>query len=193
MVKKNNGADMRIKTLSIALLIASRLFAGENGFYGGLDIEYLKLNATVTSGANTYKGHESGPAYTFKAGYYFNDNSRLYAFYQYVDTDVSSASLKQYGAGYDYMIGENAFKPFIGILAGQINSKVDNTLDKFDISGNFVGAQAGISYALNTNWSVEGGYRYLDYSNVDGLESVDNVNVESDSAQSWFAGLNFKF
>lgn len=37
MIKKNNGDDMRIKTLSIALLIASGLFAGENGLYIGID------------------------------------------------------------------------------------------------------------------------------------------------------------
>ena len=193
MIKKNNGDEMRIQLMGIALLITSSLLAGQSGPYIGIDAGNLKLNATVTSGANTYKGYESDPAYTLKAGYSFNDNNRLYTFYQYVDTDVSSASLKQYGIGYDYLIGESTFKPFIGILAGRINTKVDNTSDKFDISGNFVGVQAGLSYSLNTNLSVEGGYRYLDYSNVDGLESVDNVNVESDSAQSWFAGITYKF
>lgn len=182
-----------MKKMAMLVLLASGLTAAENGFYGGFDMGDLKVNATVTSGVNTYKGHEADPAYTFKAGYYFNENNRIYAFYQYVDPDASGVTFKEYGAGYDYMIGESALKPFIGILGGRLNTKADNTLDKFDISGNFVGAQAGISYAVNTNLSIEGGYRYLNYSNTDGLESVDNVNIESDSAQSWFAGLSFKF
>lgn len=174
-------------------LMATGLIAGDGGLYIGMDIGDVKVNSTVTSGANTYKGHVSDPAYTFKGGYYLNENNRVYAFYQYVNPEAATASFAQYGAGYDYLIGDKVLKPFIGVFVGRVDSKVNNSTDNFDISGNLIGVQAGLSYTINANLSVEGGYRHFDYSNADGLESVDTVNVEADSAQNWYAGLNYKF
>lgn len=182
-----------MKKIAILAFIATGLMAGDSGLYIGMDIGDVKVNSTVTSGGNTFKGDVSDPAYTFKGGYYFNENNRVYAFYQYVNPEATDASFAQYGAGYDYLIGDNALKPFIGVFAGWVDSKVSNSLDHFDISGNLIGVQVGLNYAINANLSVEGGYRYFDYSNADGLESIDNVNVEADSAQNWFAGLNYKF
>lgn len=180
------------RAVMLALMVTG-LMAGDEGLYIGMDIGDVKVNSTVTSGANTYKGYASDPAYTFKGGYYLNENNRVYAFYQYVNPDTATASFSQYGAGYDYMIGSGTLKPFIGIFAGWVDSKVSNSQDNFDISGNLVGVQAGISYAMNANLSVEGGYRYFDYSNADGLESIDNVNVKADTTQNWYVGLNYKF
>lgn len=74
-----------------------------------------------------------------------------------------------------------------------METKVDNRLDKLDVSGNFIAGQVGIQYAVNTQFGIEAGYRYFDYSSAEGRESVDAVNVEVDSAQHWFAGINYKF
>lgn len=184
---------MRIKTLSIALLIASGLFAGENGLYIGIDAGDAEARYNVSSSTASAKTEISDTAYTFKIGSYLDNNNRVYGFYQHVDPNADNASFKQYGVGYDYLIGDNAFKPFVGVLAGRMQTKIDNSLDKLDVSGNFIAGQIGIQYAVSPQLGIEAGYRYFDYSSADGRESVDAVNVEVDSAQHWFAGINYKF
>lgn len=193
MVKKNNGDDMRIKTLSIALLIASGLFAGENGLYVGIDAGDAKAKYNVSNTTASAETEISDTAYSFKIGSYLNNNNRVYGFYHHVDPDADNASFKQYGIGYDYLIGDNALKPFVGVLAGRMETKINNSFDNLDISGNFIGGQIGVQYAVNTQFGIEAGYRYFDYSSAEGRESVDAVNVEVDTAQHWFAGINYKF
>jgi len=193
MIKKNNGDEMRIQLMGIALLITSSLLAGQSGPYIGIDAGKVKGKYNATATGYNEKTEISDTAYTFKIGSYLNDSNRVYGFYQHVDPNADNASFKQYGIGYDYLIGDNAFKPFIGVLAGRMQTKIDNSLDRLDISGNFIAGQIGVQYALNSQFSVEAGYRYFDYSSADGRESVDAVNVEVDTGQNWFAGINYKF
>lgn len=193
MVKKNNEDEMRKQLIGIALLITSSLFAGQNGPYIGIDAGKVKGKYNVTATGYNEKTEISDTAYTFKIGTYLNDNNRAYGFYQHVDPNADNASFKQYGIGYDYLIGNSAVKPFIGVLVGRMETKIDNSLDKLDISGNFVGGHVGINYAVNPQFGVEVGYRYFNYSSADGRESVDAVNVEVDHGQNWFAGITYKF
>lgn len=176
-----------IKYALVAGLLASSLMAA--GPYVGIDMGRVDVDYKAAGTSSSI----DDTGVTFKGGYYFNQNNRVYAFYQYVDPNVENATFKQYGVGYDYLIGESPLKPFVGVMIGRAQSKVDNVYNKFDVSGLLVGAQAGINYSFNSNVSIEAGYRYIDYSNADGFESVDGVNIEATSAQNWFAGLNFKF
>ena len=176
-----------IKYALVAGLLTSSLMAA--GPYVGLDMGRVDVDYKAAGTSSSV----DDTGVTLKAGYYFNQNNRVYAFYQYVDPNVDNASFKQYGVGYDYLIGEGPLKPFVGAMIGRANSKVNNIHDNFDISGTLVGVQGGVSYSFNSNVSIEAGYRYIDYTGADAYESVDGVNVEATSAQNWFAGLNFKF
>ncbi len=173
---------MLIVGMASSVIMAASPYIGMD--IGEVDVDYKAAGASSSV---------DDTGMTFKGGYYFNQNNRIYGFYQYVDPDAHNATFKQYGAGYDYLIGDGPLKPFAGIMIGRAESKVNNANDNFDLSGMLIGAQAGISYEFNSNVSIEAGYRYIDYSSADGYESVDAVNVEATDAQNWFAGLNFKF
>lgn len=180
-----------IKNLIVVGMLASTVMAA--GPYMGVDMGGINVDYKARSASTSSNSSVDDTAVTLKGGYYFNQNNRVYGFYQYVDPDAQNASFNQYGIGYDYLIGTSPLKPFVGVMAGRANSKVNNSRDNFDISGMLVGAQVGLSYSFNSNVSIEAGYRYIDYTNAEGYESVDAVNVEATDAQNWFAGLNFKF
>lgn len=180
-----------VKHTIVAGILSSALMAA--GPYVGLDMGRVNVDYKAYSPSYNAKSSVDDTGVTFKGGYYFNQNNRVYGFYQYVDPNVESATFNQYGLGYDYLIGTSPLKPFVGAMIGRANSKVNNSYNKFDISGTLVGVQAGVNYSFNSNVSIEAGYRYIDYTNADAYESVDGVTVEATSAQNWFAGLNFKF
>lgn len=179
-----------MKKVALAALLASGLMAADNGVYVGIDIgnTEVEMDTTVNGSSSTVK--DDGGSQTYKIGYYLNQNNRMSAFYQHVNVDGGSSS--SYGLGYDYLIGNNAFKPFVGILVGHGSLKVDGTT--VDITGMLYGVQAGLDYAFNENFSAEAGYSYMKSNMEDSISGPGGIaTFEIDPIKNWFVGVNYKF
>lgn len=179
-----------MKKIAVAVMLASGLIAAENGFYMGVDIGNTEYNFKASAFGISAENEDDGGSQTFKAGYFIDKNNRASAFYQNVNVDNGDGEM--YGVGYDYLIGNNAFKPFVGALLGYGSSESDDGI--IDLSGSVYGAQAGVNYTFNENFSVEAGYRYL-ISDMDDTVRVSGVDVkvEIDTVKNWFIGANYKF
>ncbi len=177
-----------MKSILLLGLLASGLFSSDKGLYIGIDAFKTRTNLTVMNGSNSEKQNLSAPSQTLKAGYYLNQNSRINGFYQHHNTSLEVSNGCLYGIGYDYLIGDNAMKPFLGILAGYSQySQSDLHLD-----GEFIGAVIGINYAFGENFFLEGGYRYMK-SNASGRFSSSGSEAEINNLTNWFVGANYKF
>ena len=185
-----------MKKLSLAILLASGLVAAENGGYVGFDIGNSRADFTATnlSTGATASTNDNGGSQTLKVGYYFNANNRVAAFYQNINVDDGSGSVV--GIGYDYLFGNNDVKPFVGAILGRGSNSYDSTdnIPSIDISGMVYGAQIGLNYSFNENFSVEAGYRYLGSNMEDTINvSGTNVKLEVDNISNWYVGLNYRF
>lgn len=173
-------------------LLAGGLVAGESGLYVGVDMGNTAFDMKASALSASVKDKDDGGSQTVKGGYYFDRNSRLSAFFQNINVENGEGQL--YGAGYDYLIGDDPFKPFVGVLAGY--GSFDDDAGEVSLSGYLYGAQAGVNYELNEDFSIEGGYRYI-VSKVDGtvrdIGTGINVTIEVDPVTNWFIGVNYKF
>ncbi len=194
-----------MKKIALVVLLASGLMAANSGFYVGADVGNtaydMKTSVTITGvGSDSASGDDDGGSQTLKVGYYFDKNNRASAFYQNINVDNGDA--KTYGIGYDYLIGDNAFKPFIGVLAGYGSSSSDGydlaEGQSIDVKGMVFGAQFGVNYALNENFSLEAGYRYMKSNMEDTISGVYSgydysAKLEIETIKNWFFGVNYKF
>lgn len=192
-----------VASLLASGIITSSLVASNEGFYVGLDFgktevkvkysESLSVPSFSYYSSESGTGTDDGGSQTLKVGYYFDNNSRANLFFQNINSDFSS-NPKLYGVGYDYLIGDHDFKPFIGAILGYGSAKDDD----LKISGAVYGIQAGINYAFNENVSLEAGYRYMK-SNMKYSESDTNTlysysyELKLDTLTNWYIGANYKF
>jgi opacity protein-like surface antigen len=191
-----------MRKIALAALLAIGLMAADSGVYVGADIGKTKYSldyAYSDSDGDSENGSfsDNGTSGTLKVGYYFDKNNRAYAALNkasFSDED-SDVDLYQFGVGYDYLIGNSDIKPFVGVLAGYSNIKPD---DGESINGVYYGLQAGVNYALNGNFSVEAGYRYMK-TNMDKTSNETDGSfsstekIEIDYISNWFVGVNYKF
>jgi opacity protein-like surface antigen len=190
-VFSNNNKGKKMKKIVLAAMLTSGLMAADNGAYIGLDVgnTEVELKATV-NGSSAGSVKDDGGSQTLKVGYYIDKNNRVAGFYQHVNAEDGSVGM--YGVGYDYLIGDNAFKPFIGAMLGYGSFKVDNT--PVNISGAVFGIQAGLNYSFNENFSAEAGYRYMKSNMEDSFSGIGGTaNFEIDPIKNWFIGANYKF
>lgn len=180
-----------MKKIALAVLLASGLMAADNGVYVGLDIGKTDYSMEASAQGISEDTSVDFTSYTFKTGYYLDANNRVYASYQYIDIDETDAGI--YSVGYDYLIGAtNATKPFIGAFVGY-GTIEDNEMG-MDLSGAVFGAQIGVKIALNDNFSLETGFRYMK-TNMDDSMNIYGVDVdlEVDDVKNLFFGMNYKF
>lgn len=180
-----------MKKIALAVLLASGLMAADDGAYVGFDIGSTRFDIKASAAGISAEESDNGGSQTLKAGYYFNKNSRAFISYQNINVDGGSAY--DVSLGYDYLFGSSDFKPFVGGFVGY-GSTEDDELSELDISGAVYGAQVGLNYAINDNFSVEAGYRYMK-SNMEDTVSISGVDVklEIDPISNWFIGANYKF
>lgn len=180
-----------MKKIALTILLASGLMAEGSGNYIGFDVGSTKFDMKASAGGVSAEDSDDGGSLTLKLGYYYDKNSRTYISYQNINVDDGDAYYA--GIGYDYLIGDNDIKPFIGGFVGYGSSEVD-AMSELDISGAVFGVQAGVNYAVNENFSVEAGYRYMK-SNMEDTTTVLGVDVklEIDPISNWFVGVNYKF
>lgn len=179
-----------MKKIALAALLASGLMAADSGFYVGADLGNTAYDLKASAMGVSATEKDDGGSQTLKAGYYLDKNSRVSAFFQNVNTDGGKTNT--YGVGYDYLIGDSALKPFVGAILGYGSSKADDGSVK--LSGAIYGAQVGLNYALNENFSVETGYRYMKSKMEDTIiVSGIDVKLEADPIKNWFVGVNYKF
>ncbi len=182
-----------MKKIALAVLLASGLMAADSGVYVGVDVGNTEYEGTANWNYSGFSGSENaksdGSSQTLKIGYYFDANNRVNAFIQNISIDDAKAY--SYGVGYDYLIGSNAFKPFVGVFVGGNTVSPD---DESSASGAIYGAQIGLNYAINANFSAEAGYRYMGSTmEEEWTDGVDSESYEIDSMNNWFVGLNYKF
>lgn len=181
-----------MKKVVVAALMTTGLMAADNGFYLGVDLGNTGVDIEAKAPSIGYSTTltDDGGSQTLKIGYFFDKHSRINGFYQNINVDDGEG--KSYGIGYDYLIGENALKPFIGVLVGYTGLTNDSL--SADISGNIFGVQGGLNYALNEAFSLEAGYRYLK-SNAKDTISISGIDAEfkMDPLKNWFIGANYKF
>lgn len=199
---------MKKIVLAMVLTGMSGLIASDSGYYVGVDIGNTAADGKVSiTASNSFSSvsareslNDSGGSQTLKVGYYFNKNNRVATFYQNILVDNGDG--RTFGIGYDYLIGESAFKPFIGLLAGygSISGNDGGTLGgkSIDIAGGIFGAQVGLNYAFSENFSAELGYKYMMTNMEDTISGVYsgvtyNGKMEYDSMKNFFIGLNYKF
>lgn len=188
-----------MKKIALAVLLASGLMAADSGVYVGVDLgktkgemKYDYQDTAFPADNENGKVSDDGTSGTLKAGYYLNSNNRVYAAIHISNMDYTDT--RNFGVGYDYLIGSSTFKPFVGVMAGYTKNKITEDGDSIDLDGMYYGAQLGVNYALNNNLSLEAGYRYMksnaDYDLADGTESY---KLELDYISNWFVGVNYKF
>lgn len=180
-----------MKKIVLAVLLASGLMAADSGNYIGIDVGNTDFDMKVSALGVSAEESDDGGSVTLKLGYYYDKNSRVYISYQ--DVDVDDADAYHIGIGYDYLIGNYDLKPFIGGFVGYGSAEID-IAPSADIAGMIFGVQAGINYAINGNFSVEAGYRYMK-SNMEDTITVSGIDIkgEVDPISNWFVGVNYKF
>lgn len=182
------------KSLVLAGLLAigsTAAMAADDGVYVGIDIGNTAMDYDI-SASNGYSesGDDNGGSQTLKIGYYFDKQNRAGAFYQHVNVDNGKAYIT--GIGYDYLIGENDFRPFVGAILGYGRLKDDDGIT--DITGALYGAQVGLNYTINENFSAEAGYRFMKSNMEDTIvDSGVSVTIDLDPVTNWFFGVNYKF
>lgn len=174
-----------------ASLLTTQAMAKDSGAYVGFDIGNTEAELTASVGAISVSEKDDGSSQTLKLGYYLNKNSRAAIYYQNISVDGGNGYL--YGAAFDYLIGSNDLKPFVGVLIGQ-SALTDDSNAVPDLKGLNYGVNLGLNYSLNDNFSFDLGYRYLK-SNADANVQILGVDVklEMDPITNWYVGANYKF
>jgi Outer membrane protein beta-barrel domain len=196
-----------LTALAGSMVAASSLMAGEA--FVGVDVGGATSGATSnvsgTVGAvsinRSDSGDGTGGAQALKVGYYFNDNNRAYISLHRFNTE-SNLKISLYKASYDYLIGSEALKPFVGASLGSYSYKVSGfgsylTQDSLEAKGIAYGAQVGLLYKISKNIDAQFSYSYLKTTGSDSstYKSAPAVTakLENDKLTSWQFGLNYRF
>ncbi|MDH1263381.1 outer membrane beta-barrel protein [Pseudomonas sp. GD03944] len=129
------------------------------------------------------------------------EDHRYYATYEYISDTDGALKLRQQNllGSYDlfFPLGENGTKLFGGATLGLVKLEQDGKGLKRDSDiGYAAGLQAGILQNLNSNTSIEAGYRYL-RTNAgtevapQGGSKVGSLDLHSTS--QLYLGANYKF
>lgn len=172
-----------MKKVALLGLLSVAVMASESGLYVGAEVATTKENDKTSTGIIA---SNSSTAYGIDVGYYFDANSRAYAFYQNIGKGDHVKSTDAYGAGYDYLFGTSTLKPFVGAIVGYSVYKNGST----KIDGLAYGGQVGVDYKVTSNISVDAGYRYL---LSEAKYTFPGYTAEVTNFQSFFAGVNYKF
>ena len=181
-----------MKKIVLAALLTSAvgLMADGSGVYVGVDLGNTAADVKISFNGTSETGSDDGGSQTFKLGYYFDTNNRASVFYQNINADGADAS--NVGIGYDYLIGDNDLKPFVGLMLGHGSFNLDDF--PVDIAGMTYGAQFGLNYTVQEGLSFEAGYRYLRSSMEDSISGPGGTaKVEINPLTNWFVGANYKF
>jgi opacity protein-like surface antigen len=179
-----------MKKVALLGLLSVAVMANESGLYVGAEVGSTRTKAADIISGTTYNYTRNRISEGLNVGTYLNENSRAYLAYNHVNggsTPIPKSS-NIYSAGYDYLFGTSALKPFVGAIIGYSTYTDGN----FKVKGMAYGAQAGVDYKVNNKLSVDAGYRYLD-SNAKSPTDSDGDKSTMDSFQTLFVGANYKF
>lgn len=184
-----------MKKISIGIIILSNIISqlsADSTYYIGLDLGNTTAEASVKSQGLSINETEddSGSSQTLKAGYYFDSNNRAAVFYNNINAEDADFGIL--GLEYDYLFGDNDLKPFAGAILGYGRYSMDDP--SFTINGLVYGLQAGLNYEINTNFSVEAGYRYMRSTMKKTYRYLAlDADFGIDDFKNWYIGLNYKF
>lgn len=183
-----------MKKIILIALLASEFLVADAGFYTGVDGGATwAVSKTYIPSLNFRESEKShGSSETFKVGYYLNKNNRINGFCH----KINGSDANVYGAGYDYLFGDNSFKPFLGAIVGysRFVDDGDDITPATDIRGSIFGFQAGINYTINKNISLDVGARYIkSYATQTVNDAGTDVTFKVDPMCNLFIGANYKF
>ncbi len=203
-----------VLTASAIALLGAPAMAAEGwylGAHGGLSTLQNEPTKSATTRDNPTKWNE-GWLGGVSAGYNFGNGLRneLEATYRHNNLDSTGTGQESgdvgawnfmYNALYDIPLfgADSKVKPYVGIGAGAIRTKVDaggfsfGALDDHDWSFAMQGI-AGMSYDLDNNWGVFADYRYLHAFNTkySGPGAIGDVKSDYHN-NSVVAGLRYTF
>lgn len=191
------------KIVFASLVASSALLAGD--FFVGVDVGSANFKGTVTASGGAISSSAdddtTGGTQALKVGYYLNDNNRLYASIHRFNEE-SNVDVSWYKVSYDYLIGNGALKPYVGVNVGNFSYKVSGmnaylNKDSLETSGMSYGVQAGLNYKISKNFDAELSYTYSKANGDDSATLRKNpaitVKLEADKVSSWQIGLNYRF
>ena len=183
-----------VVSLAIFTLLAVQAQAQDDGYYIGLDIGNTEGRVTqnIPAIGSSSSSTNDGGSQTLKVGKYFDNNSRAAVFYQ--NASGADSTVGYFGIGYDYLFGDGPLKPFVGVMLGYGKDSKNNYHEV--VSGLVYGIQAGVNYELNTNFSLEAGYRIMASNmKVSQAETVSTYahDIKIENIKNWYVGVNYKF
>lgn len=191
------------KIVFASLVASSALLAGD--FFVGVDVGSANIKGKYTASAGAISAsadsETTGGTQALKAGYYFNDNNRLYASIHRFN-EKSNVDVSWYKVSYDYLIGNAALKPYVGVNLGSFSYKESGlgaiiNKDSLEMSGVCYGVQAGLNYKISKNFDAELSYTYSktngDDSSTYRANPAITAKLEADKVSSWQIGLNYRF
>lgn len=178
--------------LFVSIAMSSHAYASQYETFVGAE---AGLSWADFNGPNGKYQNNEITTYGIKSGI-VNHNTRLYLSYQYMDAFADSTTrdgeYQTLTANTEAMtepldifgIVDLAF--FIGAHAGALNINVDAAFGQSDKYAFLYGVQAGLLAKLNSQFSLEAGYR-LSYSNF------SDQNTDLEKLQVAYGGINIKF
>ncbi|GDY26836.1 MULTISPECIES: porin family protein [unclassified Agarivorans] len=168
---------MNKKTLLGALIVSSLstgVIAADLDWFAGAGVGYQADNVK-----GMYNGEDDGATYQLRGGAIINDNHRVMGTYAYMD----ELSQNTFLASYDYLYPLNEqFSLFAGASMGAADSEIND-----QSSTEFVwGGQVGAIYNINSNWSAELSYRYLE-------QDYEEANFSLNDTQQVMLSVDYHF
>ncbi|GAD03823.1 outer membrane beta-barrel protein [Agarivorans albus] len=170
---------MNKKTILSALIISS---VSVGAHAANADVDWF-VGGGVGYQADNIKGEYTGgdddATFQLRGGAIINENHRVMGTYAYMD----ELSQNTFLASYDYIhpVSEK-FSVFAGASIGAADSEINN-----QSSTEFVwGGQAGMMYRINSNWSAELAYRYLD-------QDYQSHGVKINDTQQVYMSVDYRF
>lgn len=159
-MKTFNTIYLTLILLTISLPAADRMYSylgiqAANSFVEGKSVP----NVGIKYGKQTSK-HRTSIAYTMGE----NSNINYQSLIAQVDTGILANTFKN-----------SSFKPYVGVSFGfmQENNKNTSVKDK----GYLYGANTGISYIYNDAFDFDLGYRYLQTSKMNNVDSLSDLTL----------------
>lgn len=181
--------------LVILLLASTNAFAKDKAWLLGIEAGSTKMDVKASRGGISASATTKGGHQAIKVGRYFGNNIRVYgSFYNFNEEDNVDVSAQSISA--DYLIGEESFKPFIGVNLTRFSyeesglKKLGASKDSVKLSDTALGIQFGGLYSVNDNFDLEAGYKVV---KTDASDTLDGVKIEADGVEGWYGGVNYNF
>jgi outer membrane protein W len=184
----------------VAILAGVGVNANAGDWFIGAEVGHSEMDVKASSSYRSISTEVDGSHQALKIGKYLDNNIRVgamvYRFNEDDDVDVSAQSIFA-----DYLFGNEKLKPFIGVSVMNFKYKAtglgaDFSKNDIQLDGLSFGGQFGLNYEINDKVNFEAGYKILNTNfsdEVKYLPTGTNIKFETDTINSWYFGVNYRF